>query len=62
MINRTKVLTLIVFGLIFLNLSAQEDDFNNDPVAKLPDDNRTFRFGLHFSPDISWLKPTVIHG
>ena len=55
MIQKTKVLTLIVFGLIFLNLSAQ-DSFENDPVAKLPDEDRTFRFGLHFSPNLSWFK------
>lgn len=56
MIQKTKVLTLIVFGLLFLNLSAQEDNFSNDPTAKLPDDNRKFRLGLQFSPNISWLK------
>ena len=55
MISKTKVLTLIVFGSIFLQLSAQ-DSFENDPVAKLPDDDRTFRFGLHFSPNLSWFK------
>jgi hypothetical protein len=51
----TKVLTLIVFGLLFLNLSAQ-DGFENDKVAKLPDEDRKVRFGLHFTPNISWLK------
>ena len=56
MIQKTKVLTLIVFGLLFLNLSAQEDSFSNDKSAKLPDDDRKFRFGLQFSPNISWLK------
>ena len=56
MIQKTKVLTLIVFGLIFLNLSAQEDAFANDKEAKLPDENRKVRFGLQFSPNISWLK------
>ena len=56
MIHKTKVLTLIVFGLLFINLSAQGDDFSNDPTAKLPDDDRKFRFGLQFSPNISWLK------
>lgn len=55
MIQKTKVLTLIVFGLLFLNLSAQ-DDFDNDPVAKLPDTDRKVRFGLQFSPNLSWLK------
>ncbi|MCB0401586.1 MAG: PorT family protein [Flavobacteriales bacterium] len=55
MIQKTKVLTFILFGFIFLNLSAQ-DNFDNDPVAKLPDDDRSFRFGLHFSPNLSWFK------
>ena len=55
MLQKTKVLTLIVFGLLFLNLSAQQD-FSNDPVAKLPDEDRKFRFGLQFSPNLSWLK------
>jgi hypothetical protein len=56
MIQKAKVLTLIVFGLLFINLSAQEGDFKNDPNAKLPDEDRKFRFGLQFSPNISWLK------
>ena len=56
MIQKAKVLTLIVFGLFFINLSAQEDNFSNDPNAKLPDEDRKFRFGLQFSPNISWLK------
>ena len=56
MIQKTKVLTLIVFGLIFLNLSAQDDAFANDKEAKLPDENRTIRFGLQFNPNISWFK------
>jgi len=56
MIQKTKVLTLVVFGLLFINLSAQEDVFSNDKVAKLPDSDRKFRFGLQFSPNISWLK------
>ncbi len=56
MLLKTKVLTLILFGLLFLNLSAQEDNFSNDPVAKLPDDNQKYRFGLQFNPNISWLK------
>ncbi|PCJ28837.1 MAG: hypothetical protein COA97_00425 [Flavobacteriales bacterium] len=56
MIQITKVLTLIVFGLLFFNLSAQDNDFNNDPNAKLPEEDRKFRFGLQFSPNVSWLK------
>ena len=56
MIQKTKVLTLIVFGLIFLNLSAQDDAFANDKEAVLPDENRKVRIGLQFSPNISWLK------
>lgn len=56
MIQKTKVLTLIVFGLIFLNLSAQDDAFANDREARLPDENRKIRFGLQFNPNISWFK------
>jgi hypothetical protein len=56
MLQKTKVLTLIVFGLIFLNLSAQEDNFGNDKAAKLPSTDRKVRMGLHFSPNLSWLK------
>lgn len=56
MIQKTKVLTLIVFGLIFLNLSAQDDAFANDKEARLPDENRKIRFGLQFNPNISWFK------
>lgn len=55
MLSKTKILTLIVFGLLFSNLSAQ-DGFENDPVAKLPDDDRTFRIGLQFSSNLSWFK------
>ena len=58
MIQKAKVLTLIVFGLLFINLSAQDGDFTNDPNAKLPDEDRKFRFGLQFSPNISWFKAT----
>lgn len=56
MIQRTKVITLILFGLLFTNLSAQEGSFNDDKVANLADDDRTYRFGLQFSPNISWIK------
>ncbi len=56
MIQKTKIITLILLGLLFTNLSAQEDNFENDKVAKLADDDRTYRFGLHFSPNVSWLK------
>lgn len=56
MLLKTKVLTLILFGLLFLNLSAQEDNFSNDPVAKLPDENRKYRFGLQISPNVAWFK------
>ncbi len=56
MIQKAKVLTLIVFGLLFINLSAQGDEFSNDPTAKLSDDDRKIRFGLQFSPNVSWLK------
>lgn len=60
MIQRTKVLTLIVFGLLFLNLSAQENEFSDDRLAKLPDDDRKFRIGLQFNPSISWLQTNTV--
>ncbi|TXB65071.1 PorT family protein [Vicingus serpentipes] len=53
--QKTKLLTLILFGILFLNLSAQEDSFSNDPVVEF-DEERKFRLGLHFSPSISWLS------
>lgn len=56
MIQKTKILTFVIFGLLFFNLSAQEDEFSNDKVAKLPDADRKVRFGLQFTPNISWLK------
>jgi len=59
MMQKTKVLTLVVFGLLFLNLSAQNDEFSNDEVAKLADADRKVRFGLQFSPNISWLKAST---
>jgi|TARA_B110000459_G_scaffold201691_2_gene252947 hypothetical protein len=59
MIQRTKVLTLVVFGLLFLNLSAQEDEYSNDKFAKLPDTDRKVRFGLQLNPQISWLSPNT---
>lgn len=40
----TKLITLMLFSVIFLNLSAQEDN------------DRSFRFGLHFSPNVSWMN------
>ena len=39
-----KLITLILFTTIISNLSAQEDD------------DRSFRFGLHFSPNVSWMN------
>lgn len=39
-----KLITLILFTTIILNLSAQETE------------DRKFRFGLHFSPNIAWLN------
>ena len=56
MMQKAKVITLLLFGLLFYNLSAQEDEFRNDQAAKLPDANRKVRFGLQFTPNISWLK------
>lgn len=55
MIQRTKVLTLILFGLLFLNLSAQEDNFKDDPILETQEEERKIRFGLQVSPQISWL-------
>lgn len=52
--KKTKILTLMLFGLLIFNLSAQEDNFKNDPVVNSQDDSRSFRIGLHFSPNISW--------
>ncbi len=57
MITKTKILTLILFGLLFTNLYAQDDNFKEDPVVESNDDDRKFRFGIHFSPNISWLSP-----
>lgn len=51
----SKVLTLILFSLLFSNLSAQDDSFSNDPVANY-EEERSFRLGLHFTPNISWLS------
>lgn len=59
MIQKTKVLTLIIFGLLFLNLSAQEDAFKDDPVMNSSDEDRKFRFGLQLNPHISWLTPNT---
>ena len=59
MIQRTKILTLIIFGLLFLNLSAQDDSFENDPVVEAQDEARKVRFGLQLNPQISWLSPNT---
>ncbi len=55
MIQKTKILTLILFGLLFVNLSAQEDNFSNDPVVNTENEERKIRFGLQLNPHISWL-------
>ncbi|MBL4669306.1 MAG: PorT family protein [Flavobacteriales bacterium] len=56
----SKIVTLILFSSLFLNnLLAQEDSFENDPVASSSDDIPKFRFGIHLSPNISWLKPNT---
>lgn len=52
----TKLLTLIVLTLTVSQLKSQ-DSFNNDQVAS--SDDRSFRLGLHFSPNLSWLKPNT---
>lgn len=49
---KAKLLTLTLFGTLFFNLSAQD---NNDPEVKFNKDVPSFRFGLHFSPNIAWL-------
>ncbi|MGB0887966.1 MAG: porin family protein [Vicingaceae bacterium] len=59
MIQKTKVLTLILFGLLFINLSAQEDSFENDPVVNSNTEERKLRFGLQLNPHISWLSPNT---
>tara|TARA_R110001592_G_scaffold3868_3_gene22064 strand:+ start:667 stop:1446 length:780 start_codon:yes stop_codon:yes gene_type:complete len=51
--QKTKLLTLILFGILFTNLSAQDDSFSDDPVVEF-DEERKFRLGLHFSPSLSW--------
>jgi hypothetical protein len=57
MIHKTKVVTLIVLGLLFVHVSAQEDGFKNDPLANHQEENRKFRLGLMLNPNISWLSP-----
>lgn len=52
----SKLLTLILFSFIFINLSAQEDNFKDDPVINSSDENRKFRLGLQFIPTISWMS------
>lgn len=59
MIQRTKILTLIILGLLFLNLSAQEDSFENDPIDQTQNKERKIRFGLLLNPQISWLSPNT---
>lgn len=59
MIQKTKVLTLILFGLLFTNLSAQDDGFDNDLVINTNTEEPNFRFGLQLNPHISWLSPNT---
>ncbi|MDG1476006.1 MAG: porin family protein [Vicingaceae bacterium] len=59
MIQKTKILTLILFGLLFLNVSAQEESFENDPIDQTQNEEPKFRFGLQVSPQISWLSPNT---
>lgn len=54
--KKTKILTLMLSGLLISNLSAQDDNFKNDPVVTTQKDVPTFRLGLHFSPNIAWLN------
>ncbi len=51
-----KILTLMLLGLLISNLSAQDDNFKNDPVVNTQKDVPSFRLGLHLSPNIAWLK------
>jgi len=55
----SKILTLILFSLLFLNLSGQDQDdgFKNDPISNSGHEDRSFRFGLQVKPSISWFKP-----
>jgi hypothetical protein len=55
--QKTKILTLMVFGLLFSNLSAQENQFKDDPIVNTENENNSFRLGLQFNPNISWLSP-----
>ena len=55
----SKVITLMLFSFIFINLSAQEDDFKDDPVVNTSDDDRKFRLGLQFIPNLSWMAPNT---
>lgn len=54
--TNAKILTLMLLGLLISNLSAQDDNFKNDPVVNTQKDDRSFRLGLVFAPNISWLK------
>jgi len=56
MIQKTKVLTLIILGSLFMNLSAQEGSFEDDPVVNTSESNKKFRLGLRFDPSIAWMS------
>ncbi len=54
--KKTKLLTLMLFGLLFCNLYAQDAINNNDPVVKNNGETPKFRLGLQFSPNIAWMS------
>jgi len=56
----TKILTLIVLCLFIQNLCAQSDKKTSDKVAESSDHSGKFRFGLHFSPNISWFNANSV--
>ena len=46
--QNSKILTLILFSAFLFNLSAQDSNFDNDPIVNSSEDERKFRFGLKF--------------
>ena len=50
---KAKILTLTIVGILFSNLYSQG---NNDPVVNYEKDDRSFRLGLVFAPNISWFN------
>lgn len=54
--KKSKLLTLMLFSLLFSNLYAQDTTISNDPVVKYDEEAPKFRLGLHFSPNIAWMN------